>query len=154
MPLLRAFLVLLVGSSPDVVHAQAALSAGASVDTVISWGSYAATRRARVRMFAADDSRRPRTIVVDDMASNEGLVTDEVRFFAETAGRSLRFDPAEATFVFRYSAASFTVGADDEGRRLLLRATFRRADSGDLGPPAWRVITSDALEDLTSRQLR
>jgi hypothetical protein len=134
--------------------AQVPLSAGAATDTVLTWGSYAATSSARVRIFEADDERRPRTVVVDDVASNAGLVIDEVRFFAEIAGRSLGFDPAQATFVFRYTAAAFTAGARDEGRRLLLRATFRRSDSGELQPPAWRVIASDALADLTSRQLR
>ncbi len=134
--------------------AQTALSAGAAVDTILAWGSYGATSRARVRLYASDDERRPRTVIVDDVASNAGLVIDEVRFFAETVGRNLGFDPADATFVFRYTAAAFIAGAGEGGRRLLLRATFRRSDSGELQPPAWRVITPDALEDLTSRQLR
>ena len=137
-----------------VASAQSGLSDGAAVDTVLQWGTYGATSRARLRVYESDDERRPRTVVVDDVPSNAGLVIDEVRFFAETAGRGLGFDPADATFVFRYTAAAFTAGAGDDGRRLLLRATFRRSDSGELQPPAWRVITSDALAELTSRQLR
>jgi hypothetical protein len=140
--------------APAGASGQPLLSSGALLDTVVTWETYTAPRHARVRLYAADDERRPRTVVVDDPAENGGLVTDEVRFFAETAGRLLRFDPAGATFVFRYTAGSFAPGADEGGRVLLLRATFTRADSGDLGTPSWRVITREALEELTDRQLR
>jgi hypothetical protein len=81
-------------------------------------------------------------------------VTDDVRYFVETICRRLGIDPAETTFVFRFTAATFQAGAPDSGRSLLLRATFRRGNSGELGPPAWRVVTNEALEDFTSRQLR
>jgi hypothetical protein len=124
------------------------------VDTVLSWETYGSPRRARVRVFAADDERRPRTVVVEEQASDHDPVTDDVRFFVETVGRRLGIDPAETTFVFRYTASSFQEGASDTRRSLLLRATFRRAESGELGPPSWRVITRDGLEDLTSRQVR
>ncbi len=134
---------------PPETHAQ-----GATLDTLLAWRSYSDTRQARVRVYPCDDDQRPRTVVVDDPAENGGLVTDEIRYFAELVGRALRFDPAEATFVLRYTAAAFTPGSDDRGRALLLRATFRRTDSGELGPPSWRVITAEALEDLTDRQLR
>lgn len=135
-------------------RAQSTLSAGPAVDTVLSWETYGTPRSARVRVYAADDDRRPRTVVVDEQASDLAPVTDDVRFFVETVGRRLGIDPAEATFVFRYTAASFVRGASETGRRLFLRATFRRTASGDLGPPTWRVVTGDALDDLTSRQLR
>lgn len=123
-------------------------------DEVLSWRTYASTRSARVRVFACDDERRPRTVVVDDPASNAGAVTDEASFVADHVGRELGFDPTEATFVFRYTPASFVEGQRDEGKTLLLRATFRRGASGALGAPQWRVISAEALDDLTDRALR
>jgi len=134
--------------------AQNPLSAGATVDTLLAWESYDAARRARVRVFDTDDPRRPVTVVIDATADGGAAVTEDARFVAETTARRLRFDPTEATFVFRFTAASFVAGARDDGRALLLRATFRRSESGGVGPPAWRVISADALSDLTSRQLR
>jgi hypothetical protein len=130
------------------------LSAGAHRDTVLTWETYGTPRTARVRTYQADDERRPWTVVVDEPASDHPPVTDDVRYFVETLGRRLDLDPTAATFIFRYTAASFTAGASEAGRRLLLRATFRRTESGELGPPTWRVVASDALSDLTSRQLR
>ncbi len=56
--------------------------------------------------------------------------------------------------MFRFTPAAFVADASDRGKTLLLRATFRRTSSGSLGAPSWRVITSDALEDLTDRALR
>ena len=115
------------------------------MDTVLQWESYDGVRSARIRVFDADDDRRPRTVVVDERHASGPRVAEEARFVAEQAGRRLRFDPTEATFVFRFTAASFVPGASDDGRSLLLRATFRRSESGGLGPPAWRVISPAAL---------
>lgn len=126
-----------------------------TTDTLLTWRTYGDDRAARVRVFPCPDEDRPRTVVVDEQAeASGGPVTDEARFFAETVGRTLGFDPAGATFVFRYTAAAFTPGAADDGKALLLRATFRRDDSGDLGTPSWRVITRDVLEELTDRAFR
>lgn len=125
------------------------------IDTVLAWNSYHTDRQARVRVFLADDDARPYTAVIDEQAENPGApVTDEVRYLAETVGRTLGFDPAAATFVFRFTAASFTPDGRDAGKVLLVRATFRRTDSGDLGTPSWRVITREALDDLTDRAFR
>jgi hypothetical protein len=151
--MIRALILAAAGVMSSAA-AQTALSAGAAVDTVLSWESYDSPRSARIRIYDADDRRRPRTVVVDEHASRGGSVGEDARFLAEQAGRRLGFDPAEATFVFRYTASSFVSGATDGGRSLLLRATFRRSESGGLGPPAWRVISPAALEELTSRQLR
>ena len=123
-------------------------------DETLSWRTYAATREARVRVFLCDDEARPRTVVIDDRASNSGVLTDEAQYVADLIGRELGFDPAEATYVFRFTPASFHADASDRGKTLLLRATFRRSRSGALGAPSWRVITSDALADLTDRALR
>ncbi len=124
-------------------------------DTLLTWNSYRAERSARVRLFRAADDDRPYTVVADERAESPGgPITDEVRYVAETVGRTFGFDPAEATFVFCFTAAGFTPGASASGKALLLRATFRRTDSGDLGTPSWRVISREALDDLTDRAYR
>lgn len=124
---------------------------GALHDQELSWRTYASERSARVRVFASTDERRSRTVVVDDPASNDGAITDEAVFVADLVGRELGFDPTEATFVFRYTSASFAEDARDGGKTLLLKVTFRRSSSGTLGSPQWRVITPDELDELTDR---
>ena len=127
----------------------------AAIDTTVAWRTYSATRQARVRVYPCDDEARPHTIVIDDPAANgDEPITDEARFVAEHVGRALGIDPVAATFVFRYTPASFAPAAGERGRALLLRATFRRGDSGDLTAPTWRVLTADQLGALTDRQLR
>ncbi len=123
-------------------------------DEEISWRTYASTRSARIRVYTCPDERRPRTVVVDDLASNGGAITDEASFVADLVGREVGFDPTEATFVFRYTPASFVEGGRDGGKTLLLRATFRRSSGGALGAPSWRVVTPEALDELTDRAFR
>lgn len=126
-------------------------------DGDVTWRSYEAggSRTARVRVFPTDDERRPRTVIVDDRAANGRTpITDEAPFLAETIGRELGFDPTEATFVFRFTEAAFVDGGSDRGKALLVKATFRRTASGSLGAPAWHLLTPEALEDLTDRQMR
>jgi len=120
-------------------------------DQEVSWRAYAAQRAARVRVFAAEDEQRPHTIVVDDRASNGGPITDEAQFVADLVGREVGVDPTAATFVFRFTPSAFAEGAQDRGKTLLLRATFRRTQSGGLGSPNWRVLTPDGLDELTDR---
>ncbi|HEX8386106.1 MAG TPA: hypothetical protein VF576_07980, partial [Rubricoccaceae bacterium] len=81
-------------------------------------------------------------------------ITDEAGFVADLVGRELGFDPTAATFVFRFTPSAFAEGADDDGKTLLLRATFQRGASGNLGSAQWRVITPDALDELTDRAFR
>lgn len=121
-------------------------------DTLFTWQTYGQDARVRVQTFASDDDKRPHTVVVDELASNDALVTDDVRYFVDTLGRSLGVDPTRATFVFRFSGPSFHEEAD-EGKTLLLRATFNRTKSGTLGSPSWRLLTRDELADLTDRAL-
>ena len=123
-------------------------------DQTVTWRTYGAERSARVRVFPAPDERRPWTVVVDDRASNGAPVTDEVTYVAETVGRTFGFDPVGATFVFRFTPAAFHADGRDGGKTLLLRATFRRGTSGALLSPDWRVITAEALDDLTDRAYR
>ena len=120
-------------------------------DQEVTWRAYAAERAARVRVFAIDDERRPHTIVVDDRASNGGPITDEAQFVADLVGREVGVDPTAATFVFRFTPSAFAEGAQERGKTLLLKATFRRTKSGGLGSPDWRVLTTDALDELTDR---
>ena len=120
-------------------------------DQEVSWRAYAAQRTARVRVFAVEDERRPHTIVVDDRASNGGPITDEAQFVADIVGREVGVDPTAATFVFRFTPAAFAEGSQDQGKTLLLRATFRRTQSGGLGSPNWRVLTAEGLDELTDR---
>lgn len=121
------------------------------IDTELSWRAYAAERSARVRVYAADDERRPHTIVIDDRVSNGGAITDEAQFVADYVGREVGVDPTAATFVFRFTPSAFTEDAGERGKTLLLRATFRRTKSGGLGSPDWRVLTREALAELTDR---
>ena len=129
----------------------AAAQGAALHDRQLAWRTYSAPRQARVRVFASTDERRPATVVVDDRADNGGPITDEAGFVADLAGREMGFDPTEATFVFRFTPAAFAEGAGDDGKTLLLRATFTRGTSGALGSAQWRVITADALDELTDR---
>lgn len=123
-------------------------------DQQLAWRTYAAPRQARVRIFASTDERRPTVVVVDDRADNGGPITDEAGFVADLAGREIGFDPTAATFVFRFTPAAFADGAGEEGKTLLLRATFQRGSTGTLGSAQWRVITADALDELTDRAFR
>ncbi|MGB3543307.1 hypothetical protein [Rubrivirga sp.] len=132
----------------------APITAAQDYDEIVTWRTYASERMARVRVFASEDERRPRTVVVDDHASNPTVVTDEAQYVADVIGRTIGFDPVEATFVFRFTAAAFVEDASARGKTLLLKAVFRRTSTGALGSPDWRVISSDALEDLTDRAMR
>ena len=137
-----------------LLAASASAQDGLLHDQTMTWRTYAATRSARVRVFASPDERRPRVAVVDDVASNAGAVTDEAAFIADLVGREVGFDPTEATFVFRFTPASFVEGGEDGGKTLLLRATFRRSSGGALGAPQWRVLRRDELDELTDRAFR
>ena len=128
-------------------------TAQSGVDEVITWRSYSAERSAHIRIFDSGNSGRPYTVVVDE--ANDGAagpVTDEARYVAETIGRTFGFDPIEAFFVFRFEIGSAT-GASAGNKILLLRVTFRRGASGDLGAPSWRVISAETLSNLTDRAL-
>ncbi|MEM1054491.1 MAG: hypothetical protein AAGI52_03115 [Bacteroidota bacterium] len=145
--------VLLLGLASAPAYSQSA----PLHDQEVSWRSYEtnSTRAARVRVFLCDDERRPHTAVVDDRASNGRTpITDEASFVAETIAREIGFDPTQATFVFRFTEGSFVEEGSDRGKALLVKATFRRTASGSLGAPQWRVITPEALEDLTDRAMR
>lgn len=128
-------------------------AAAQPADTLLTWRTYAQEGIARVQSFESNDEDRPLTVVVDERADNRaGLVTDDVRYFVETYGRSVGVDPAEAAFVFRFNGTSFCE-AGPEGKTLLLRATFTRTKTGRLSAPNWRVLTRVELAELTDRAL-
>jgi hypothetical protein len=144
--MLSALLAVALGAIGPRAQAQA-------IDTLFTWKTYDAEGITHIRVFPSDDEDRPITAVVDELAENRaGAVTDDVRYFVDTFGRAFGFDPAEITFVFRFSGASFHADGDDE-KQLLLRATFNRTKAGNLGSPSWRLISRDELAELTDRAL-
>ena len=146
---LPLFLFVLLFAALAVMDA----SAQSGIDEVLTWRSYSAERSARVRVFDSGDSRRLHTVVIEEANDNAGgPVTDEARYVAETIGRTFGFDPVDAFFVFRFEVGSAT-GASAGNKILLLRVTFRRGASGELGAPSWRVISAETLSDLTDRAL-
>lgn len=136
-----------------LLTASGAAAQEATVDTLLSWQTYAQDAVARVRIFSSNDEDRPHTVVVDELAENRaGLVTDDVRYLAETIGRRFGHDPAAAFYVFRFTGASFCADGGED-KVLLLRATFTRTRTGRLSSPSWRVLTRDELAELTDRRL-
>lgn len=146
-PVIYAFLLL---ACPAVL----AQSSGNS-DRVITWRTYdlGFERSARVQVFPSTDRRRSVAVVIDESAGGEEPSTAEARYVAEVIGREFGFDPVDASFVFRYTGQSFVETASDSGKELLLRVTFRRLASGNLGSPSWRVMSREELSRLTDRAL-
>ena len=135
----------------------ASAQSGALHDQEVTWRSYdgGGPKAVRVRVFETDDERRPQTVVVDDRAENgRRPVTDDVAYVADTIGRELGFDPTTAVYVFRFTESSFVEDGRDSGKAILVKATFQRTPSGALAAPTWRLLTPEALEDLTDRQMR
>lgn len=123
------------------------------LDSLMTWRTYSQQAEARVHTYLSNDLNRPITVVIDELASNQhGMVTDDARFVADMIARVIGHDPVEITFVFRISGSSFC-DCPSGRKALLLRATFTRTRTGNLGTPNWRVLTRDELADLTDRQL-
>lgn len=121
-------------------------------DTLFTWQGYGHTSICRVRIFeSVPKASRARTIVIDELAENRGASTlDDVRHLAELVGRALSQDPEEAFWIFRWGADSFP-GAEENGKEMYLRATFRSSDYGTLGPPYWRLVDRAAVVEYTDR---
>lgn len=144
---LSVLVVLLVLAPPRAARAQAL------ADTVFAWSGYGAASRCRARLYPSGEEARPHTLVVEELAASRGRTTlDDAGLLAELLGRALGVDPAAATWVFHWGAFSFA-GTEARPRKdVYLRATFRRAKSGTLGTPAWRVVTRAEVEALTDRR--
>lgn len=121
-------------------------------DTLFTWSGYARESICRVRIFrAAPRERKEYVVVLDELAENRGpSILDDARLLAELIGRDASVDPESAYWVFRWGDFSFE-GAAPSRKEMLFRAMFRRADSGGLGAPSWRLITREMLMKYTDR---
>ncbi|CAN5850748.1 hypothetical protein BH23ACT11_BH23ACT11_12360 [soil metagenome] len=148
------YLLCLAGLVLDVAPMEEAPRQATVADTIITWWAGGRDIPVRVQLLPSGDTARPLTVIVyDQVEIGNRLLAEDARLFAETAGRMLNFDPAEAFFVFRYDSASFATGGSRSPRVLLLRATFRPVRSGGLGAPLWRLISAAELSEITDRAL-
>lgn len=124
-------------------------------DTSFVWQGYGRASTCRIRLFRSGaDQKKPHTIVVDELAANEGASTlDDVQHLVELVGRRLDLDPETAFWVFHWGGFSHR-GGEGSGKEFFLRATFRRSDTGSLGAPFWRLISREAVVEYTDRAFR
>ena len=124
-------------------------------DTLFTWRGYAQVGQCQLAIYPTPpDEERTRTVVIRELARNEGPSTiDDVRYLAEAVGRQFQVDPAEAYWIFHWGAFSYA-GAEADDRELFLRATFRRTSSGRLSSPYWRVVHRDEVLELPARGFR
>ena len=122
-------------------------------DTLFTWRGYARMGQCRVAVYPTpSDEERTRTVVLHELARNEGPSTvDDVRYLAEAVGRRFQIDPTEAYWIFHWGAFSFA-GAETNDKELFLRATFHRTSTGRLSSPYWRVIRRNEVLELTDRR--
>lgn len=124
-------------------------------DTLFAWQGYGRTSTCRVRHFLSGaDQKKPHTVVVDELAENEGASTlEDAPHLVELAGRGLGIDPQDAFWVFHWGGFSHA-GASASDKEFFLRATFRRSDTGSLGSPFWRLISRATVIEYTDRAYR
>ena len=121
-------------------------------DTLFRWTGYAHESICRVRVYrAAPDEKKPFVLILDELAENRGRSTlDDSRLLAELVSRTMGLDPESAYWIFYWGAFSYA-GAEESGKELFLRATFRRSDSGTVGPPFWRLVDRATVSEYTDR---
>jgi len=133
------------------------------VDTVFTWQGYARTATCHLRIYGtppdastpANAGDRPYTVVIRELAENDGpATTADARHLAELVGRRFSLDPATAYWVFHWGWFSYPGATAGRRKELFLRATFRRNNNQSLGPPQWRLVTREAVEDYTDRHFR
>ncbi|MEX0748222.1 MAG: hypothetical protein WD275_09505, partial [Rhodothermales bacterium] len=141
------FLLLVLSAPP----ARAQLIA----DTLLTWEGYGRISTCRIQIFqSAPDEKRPLTIVLDELQSNEGETTlNDAQHIVELASRRFVVDPEGAFWIFHWGAFSFA-GAAESKKEFFFRATFRRTDSGAVGPPFWRLVNRETVEEYTDRIFR
>lgn len=124
-------------------------------DTLFTWQGYGRVSTCRLRLFmSGPDQKKPHTIVVDELAANEGPSTfEDVQHLVELASRRLAVDPEQAFWVFHWGSFSYA-GASGTGKEFFLRATFRRSDTGSLGAPFLRLISRETVVAYTDRAFR
>ncbi len=133
-----------------------AAAAQPRADTLFTWRGYSNTSITRVQLYPAppDAETRVHTVVLKELARNEGpTIVSDLRFLADRVGRQFGIDPARAYWILHWGAFSFPEAAATD-KHLLIRATFRRTDSGRLSAPYWRVITDAEARELTDRRFR
>lgn len=131
------------------------LTAQPVTDTLFTWRGYARVGQCRVAIYPTPpDEERKRTIVLRELASNQGPSTvDDVRYLAEAVGRHFQLDPTDAYWIFHWGSFSYA-GAEADDKELFLRATFHRTSTGRLSSPYWRIIRRDEVLELTDRRFR
>lgn len=147
-PMLRGFLAaILLTFWPSQPGAAQLLT-----DTLFTWQGYGRASTCRIRIYeSAPDQKRSRTIVVDELAENQGASTlDDVQHLAELVGRTLAQDPEDAFWIFRWGAFSYP-GADKHSKEVYFRATFSRSGRGALGTPFWRLVDRETVVEYTDR---
>jgi hypothetical protein len=124
-------------------------------DTLMTWEGYGRLSTCRIRIFrSAPDEKRPLTIILDELHSNQGETTlDDAQHLVELAARRFAVDAENAFWIFHWGAFSFADAAESK-KEIFFRATFRRTDSGAVGPPFWRLINRETVEEYTDRIYR
>lgn len=121
-------------------------------DTVFAWTGYAHESICRLRVYrAAPGEKKPFVLILDELAENRGRSTlDDSRLLAELVSRTMGLDPEAAYWIFHWGGFSYA-GAEASKKEIYLRATFRRSDSGTVGPPFWRLIDRATVAEYTDR---
>lgn len=122
------------------------------LDTTFSWRGYRQVSTCRVQVFSsARSADRPFTIVLGELAENEGRSTlEDAPHLVELLSRTLRIDPDSAFWIFHWGAFSFPEAGRSQ-KELFLRATFRRSTAGSMNAPSWRLVTREAVREYTDR---
>lgn len=124
-------------------------------DTTFTWRGYSSASMCHVRIFrSAPNARRPITVVIDETSENRGRSTlDDAPHLVELLARAFVIEPDSAFWIFHWGSFSFS-NAAPTNKELYFRATFRRGDSGSLGPPFWRLINRTTVAEYTDRAYR
>lgn len=125
------------------------------MDTTFTWRGYRHVSACRVLIFrSAPGASRAITVVLDELAENRGRSTlDDAPHLVELVARAFLVDPDSAFWIFHWGSFSFPE-AEPSGKELFFRATFRRSDSGSLGPPFWRLVNRATVSEYTDRAYR
>lgn len=142
-----------------VVLAAPAALAQAYADTLFAWQGYGRESRCRLALFPVAEEARgrqdrfDRTVVLRELGENAGpSILADAPYLMEQAARTLGLDPTRIVWVFQWDGGSFGAEAGAARKELFLRATVSRSASGQIGTPAWRVVTRADVEALTDRR--
>lgn len=120
-------------------------------DTSFTWQGYARPGRCHVQIYTSPDDRRTHTVIIREMAANQGPSTAfDLPYLAEEVSRHFHLDPTAVYWVLHWGAFSYE-GARPASKELFLRATFRRTKSQRLSSPQWDLISRDEVRAYTDR---